>query len=1007
MTCRAMELRSADESLLVRAQLILCVLHIVFYDQGSANACGGNITLSPSHSHENLVYDGSNSCTSCSWSVSSTFSGIVRATFVSLRIPGNDEMEIRETARDKSVVVISNIFIPLDPVFVTLPNTMTLTFDKCGGNSRQTSMEVDFQYLDDVLAAVSDDHLLAGGGTFSLSASLPSLMLHSSDLSSVTTDPVVDLNWYFFAPNPTDWLRVDLISMDAGSGPQINIYDTNDDAGTWVSMTGSLPPTTSTTWYSYGELVWLHYWVRSGHTLGTGMVVNISLADSFFLSGNGSVLPSCNPEVTLEESRSLKVATPFFGNTVSDVRYQCTMKFRSNSAQRAKLEFLAYDHDGQMSVYTTEGEETISLATTEGAVIATDYQFPMTSISPNEELTVDIFKSRNDLETGVLMEGSAIGQFLPDSVPISSLGISATLKDSSTTAVLTTPGYPSLPTGRIYVKWIIDNVDTHADIELVFADFDIRDQDELVVSIMESTNPVWQGGGSTLPANISIVENTRRMTIELDSNSGTALRGIHFNATSVLRSASCVDGPCQNGATCQDVSPGVINCNCPAEYEGDTCSFLQDACLSEPCQNGATCTTFETGYRCTCVDGYTGHDCDSDINECEMDVCQNGGTCTNVDGGFSCYCTQGFSGDTCETDIDECATITCQNGGTCSNSFGSFTCFCVPGFIGTVCEEDVDECDTDTRICENGGTCDNTNGSFRCICPKEYQGDNCENDVNECETPICQHDGECINFIGNFTCDCTSTGFEGRFCQEDVNECDDDVCLNGGKCTNTVGSFSCQCAYGYAGDTCQYPDIDECDLDVCLNGATCINYIGDYECICAARFTGRNCQEEVSQNENDVLVIALSVSLVFVVIVLVVVVIVIHRCKNKKTTPALEPTVSHQCSQHRYEDIRETRPNLPPRSPSRPSYFEVEMDPRSDTTNLHTDLPPPYSQYVNESLQHEERDQNATPAATCPTIGQTEPHYESHIRSNEAPCRQISVISSNSTGDHHHYNVIT
>ncbi|XP_071492122.1 uncharacterized protein [Diadema antillarum] len=619
-----MELRIVDKSLLVRAQLILCVLHIVFYDQGSATSCGGNITLSPTHSHEDLMYDGSNSCTSCSWSVSSTFSGIVRATFVSLSIPGNDEMEIRETARDKSVVVISNIFIPLDPVYVTLPNTMTLTFERCGGNSRQTSMEVDFQYLDDVLAAVSDDHLLAGGGTFSLSASLPSLMLHSADLSSVTTADV-DLNWYFFAPNPTDWLRVDLISMDAGTGPYINIYDTNDDAGTWVSMTGSLPPTTTTTWYSYGELVWLHYWVRSGHTLGTGMVVNISLADSFSLSGNGSVLPSCNPEITLEESQSLKVATPFFGHTVSDVRYQCTMKFRSNSAQRAKLEFLAYDHDGQMSVYTTEGEETISLATTEGAVIATDYQFPMTSISLNEELTVDFFKSWNDFETGVLMEGSATGQFLPDSVPIPSLGISATLKDSSTTAVLTTPGYPTLPTGRINVKWIIDNVDTHTDIEVVFTDFDIRDQDNLIVSIMESPNPVWQGGGSTLPANI--VENTRRMTIELVSNGGTALRGIHFNATSVLRSAiSCADAPCQNGATCQDVAPGVINCSCPAGYEGDTCSFLQDACLSEPCQNGATCTTFETGYRCTCVDGYTGHDCDSGFTGtvCEEGNCNSG-----------------------------------------------------------------------------------------------------------------------------------------------------------------------------------------------------------------------------------------------------------------------------------------------------------------------------------------------------------------------------------------------
>ncbi|XP_071498109.1 uncharacterized protein [Diadema antillarum] len=654
----------------------------------------------------------------------------------------------------------------------------------------------------------------------------------------------------------------------------------------------------------------------------------------------------------------------------------------------------------------------------------------MTSISPNEELTVTFFKSWNDFETGVLMEGSATGQFLPDSVPIPSLGISATLKDSSTTAVLTTPGYPTLPTGRINVKWIIDNVDTHTDIELVFTDFDIRDQDNLIVSIMESPNPVWQGGGSTLPANI--VENTRRMTIELVSNGGTALRGIHFNATSVLRSAiSCADAPCQNGATCQDVAPGVINCSCPAGYEGDTCSFLQDACLSEPCQNGATCTTFETGYRCTCVDGYTGHDCDSDINECEMDVCLNGGTCTNVDGGYSCSCPQGFSGNTCETDIDECATVTCQNGGTCSNSIGSFACFCVPGFIGTFCEEDVDECDT--NICYNGGICNNTKGSYRCICPKEYQGDNCENDVNECETPICQHDGECINSIGNFTCDCASTGFEGRLCQEDVNECDDDVCLNGGICTNTVGSFSCQCAYGYAGDTCQYQDFNECDLGVCLNGATCINYIGDYECICAAGFTGRNCEEEDindcslgvclngatcinyigdyecicaagftgrncdegevpnSAGLGDTALIALSVSLVIVVIVFVVIGLLIHRNKKNKM-----PALQSRCSAISQGPCREqsyVEPNPPPLFDHTYHIEQVEMRPRSDRhrsdiTYFEPDElqpahpsypPPPYTaidQPPSEEQDYHDYDQLAQ---TCQNASAGAPTYATAI----------------------------
>ena len=82
------------------------------------------------------------------------------------------------------------------------------------------------------------------------------------------------------------------------------------------------------------------------------------------------------------------------------------------------------------------------------------------------------------------------------------------------------------------------------------------------------------------------------------------------------------------------------------QYLGKDCETFVP-CSMKPCQNGATCTDVTTDtipenhnnheYMCTCTADYTGYDCDVFI-PCSVEPCLNGGACLNNDdySGYTC-----------------------------------------------------------------------------------------------------------------------------------------------------------------------------------------------------------------------------------------------------------------------------------------------------------------------------------------------------------------------------------
>lgn len=146
----------------------------------------------------------------------------------------------------------------------------------------------------------------------------------------------------------------------------------------------------------------------------------------------------------------------------------------------------------------------------------------------------------------------------------------------------------------------------------------------------------------------------------------------------------CNSNPCQNGATCVELTPPNIKCTCPEGYTGVNCDILQSVCQTKrPCQNGAICldTTNSTdGYTCMCMAGYSGNTCRMLIDVCSSSPCANGGLCTPIGPGqYSCLCLPGWVGPACEERFDACASQPCLNGGSCVCHEGSYSCQCAVG----------------------------------------------------------------------------------------------------------------------------------------------------------------------------------------------------------------------------------------------------------------------------------------------------------------------------------------
>lgn len=148
---------------------------------------------------------------------------------------------------------------------------------------------------------------------------------------------------------------------------------------------------------------------------------------------------------------------------------------------------------------------------------------------------------------------------------------------------------------------------------------------------------------------------------------------------------SCVEEPCQNGSTCQNLEGDDFSCQCAAGFSGALCETDSDDCSPSLCLNGSTCTDALDSFSCTCASGFSGTLCETNIDDCSPNPCENDGFCDDGVDSFACICAQGFAGTICETDEDDCAPNPCENDGVCTDAVADFSCECLSGFLGSLC----------------------------------------------------------------------------------------------------------------------------------------------------------------------------------------------------------------------------------------------------------------------------------------------------------------------------------
>ncbi|XP_068719046.1 sushi, von Willebrand factor type A, EGF and pentraxin domain-containing protein 1-like [Montipora capricornis] len=227
----------------------------------------------------------------------------------------------------------------------------------------------------------------------------------------------------------------------------------------------------------------------------------------------------------------------------------------------------------------------------------------------------------------------------------------------------------------------------------------------------------------------------------------------------------CASNPCNNDATCVEVTDGY-RCICKPGFTGANCEVEDDECVSNPCAIGSSCVDKVNGYLCLCPPGYTGVHCDVKSSSCNGNKCASGSTCVNTPTGHDCVCPDGYEGTFCETKSNDCKSSPCKNGGTCSVVNLSFRCSCPAGYSGTQCEKNDNGCLPDS--CLNGATCEDTSYGHICKCAPGFAGIRCEVNINECSSRPCQNYGSCVDQINGYKCYCKPS-FTGTNCETEVS----------------------------------------------------------------------------------------------------------------------------------------------------------------------------------------------------------------------------------------------
>lgn len=325
------------------------------------------------------------------------------------------------------------------------------------------------------------------------------------------------------------------------------------------------------------------------------------------------------------------------------------------------------------------------------------------------------------------------------------------------------------------------------------------------------------------------------------------------NCTPGLTGIRCDTCLCTNGGNCtasglwtKDRTTSV--CTCPSRWAGLLCEIDLEPCLNLPCLNGGTCQNLPAGaYQCTCPSSngfklWFGTRCDIPaqsglrVNETTLEpVYMN--AVSEAMGDFDGVPLTAMAAAPRATFILRQLPTPALAPFRLVASYVSLHTWHVAQFdmfangsVGLIATNRLGLTSetvpvawvllNDTRFCRY-------NAIVRRL------EDDCYSSVvrsPRCTKMTIHDDGEL--FVEK--CDGTEWYFRRIGSTAVSNGCMQDqmpVCQNGGTCTNGVQSFTCTCPRGYTGPKCEI-NINECGSSPCANGGTCNDGVASYTCSC-------------------------------------------------------------------------------------------------------------------------------------------------------------------------------